>query len=135
MYRPQCQEGFNLGVGDAICVALSPEGPFPHKQSAHRKVEIKRQLSAKGWPQNIQEIRLEYEACLTKLKADSTSKDSAIKSLQDNISEETSQNKASLKKEHDATRDLKMKQKKEIETNNEAIRVMQHKIAEEKTKG
>ena len=53
MYRPQCQEGFNLGVGDAICVALSPEGPFPHKKSAHRKVEIKRQLLAEGWPQSL----------------------------------------------------------------------------------
>ena len=53
MYRPQCQEGFNLGVGDAICVALSPEGPFPHEKSAHRKVEIKRQLSEEGWPQSL----------------------------------------------------------------------------------
>lgn len=66
---------------------------------------------------NIKETRLEYETCLTKLKADSISKDSAIKSLQDNLSEETSRNKASLKKEHDARGDLKMKQKKEIETN------------------
>ena len=74
-----------------------------------------------------------YEACLTKLKADSTSKDYAIKALQDNLSEEASRNEASLKKEHDATGDLKMKQKKEIETKDEAIRVMQHKIAEEKT--
>ena len=78
---------------------------------------------------------MEYEACLTKLKADSTSKDSAIKALQDNLSEEESRNEASLKKEHDATGDLKMKQKKEIETKDEAIRVMQRKIAEEKTKG
>ena len=45
---------------------------------------------------NIKEIRLEYEACLTKLKADSTSKDSAIKALHDNLSEETSRNDASL---------------------------------------
>ena len=60
-------------------------------------------------------MRSEYEACLTKVKVDSQSKDSAIQALKDNLSAETSQNKASLKRvkeELNATKDLEKKKKK-----------------------
>ena len=59
MYRLQWQEGFKIGVGDALCVALSSEVTFPHKKSAHRKVRIKRQLSAEGWPQSLEKAGLQ----------------------------------------------------------------------------
>jgi hypothetical protein len=59
LYRPQWQEGFNIGVGDVLCVALSSEVTFPQKKSAHRKVKIKRQLSAEGWPQSLQKAGLQ----------------------------------------------------------------------------
>ena len=60
-------------------------------------------------------MRLEYEACLTKLKVDSQSKDSAIQALKYNLSAETSQNKTLLikmKEELNATKDLEKKKKK-----------------------
>ena len=40
-------------------MALSSEVTFPHKKSAHRKVRIKRQLSAEGWPQSLEKAGLQ----------------------------------------------------------------------------
>ena len=41
-------------VSSAICVALSSEVTFPHRMAAHRKVGIKKQLAAEGWPQSLE---------------------------------------------------------------------------------
>ena len=40
-------------------MALSSEVTFPHKKSAHRKVRIKRQLTAEGWPQSLEKAGLQ----------------------------------------------------------------------------
>ena len=46
-------------VSAAICVALSSEVTLPHRMAAHRKVGIKKQLAAEGWPQSLEKVGMQ----------------------------------------------------------------------------